>query len=199
MPHSGDTAEFESFSVCSIGRTIVDDAIRAAEQRRDEAREIIAREKNKVRDAQSLIERMEDRVSELDAWIAKWYELTGAKPPTTIAHAHVPSPPPRKRPINPDREFVADQAIEIIRAHGAPMLRADLFKALAQRDIVILGKDPEMVLSTMLWREQERIVRLPQHGYWPADTPYPEAFYLVGDMLDAAAREPEGGVEAEEA
>lgn len=82
-----------------------------------------------------------------------------------------------KKPQNPKKEFVAARAAEIIAAAGRPMPRAELFKALEQKGIVLKGANPEMVLSTMLWRCPDVIVRLPPHGYWLADTPYPRAGY----------------------
>lgn len=39
------------------------------------------------------------------------------------------------------------------------------------------AKDAEMVLGTMLYRD-ERIVRIRGHGYWPKDEAYDPAFYL---------------------
>lgn len=42
------------------------------------------------------------------------------------------------------------------------MPRKELFNALAKEGLVIHGKDPEMVLITMLWRESDTIVRLPR-------------------------------------
>lgn len=83
----------------------------------------------------------------------------------------------RKKPQNPKKEFVAARAAEIIASTGRPMPRAELFKALEQQDIVLKGSNPEMVLSTMLWRCPDVVVRLPPHGYWLADRPYDPAGY----------------------
>jgi hypothetical protein len=96
---------------------------------------------------------------------------------------------------------VVDVALQIIQERGEPMARRELFDELAGRGIVIQGKDPEMVLSTMLWRSKEKIVRLPGHGYWPADRSYPDAHYIpeADDIIGAAANEPEDGIEADDA
>ncbi len=76
------------------------------------------------------------------------------------------------------------------------MTRTALYEELGRRGIRLFGKDPVMVLSTMLWRSQERIVRLPNHGYWPAERTYEPAGYFpqMDDVLRAASREPEDGV-----
>lgn len=83
----------------------------------------------------------------------------------------------RKRPKNPDRETVVQLAYELIDLQGRPMGRAELFEQLANQGVVILGKDPEMVLSTMLWRSKDKIVRLDKFGYWMADKEYEPAKY----------------------
>ena len=57
------------------------------------------------------------------------------------------------------------------------MSRSDLFKSLADRGIVLHGKNPEVVLSTMLWRMKSEIVRLQPYGYWVADKPFEKAGY----------------------
>jgi uncharacterized coiled-coil protein SlyX len=81
------------------------------------------------------------------------------------------------RPKNPDRRQVADRALEIIRSFGRPLARKELFEQLAERGTRIEGKDPEMVLGTMLYRD-DRIVRIRGYGYWPKSDSYDPAFYL---------------------
>lgn len=101
------------------------------------------------------------------------------KAPMPESRAHRPTES-RRRPKNPAKEDIADQCVNIIRAEGQPMARSELYARLKERGSVLHGKDPEMVLSTMLWRMPDRVVRLPSHGYWPADTPFPEADYRPG-------------------
>lgn len=91
----------------------------------------------------------------------------------------VDKPTPRPRLKNPSKESVAEAAREIIHKNGAPMKRSELFHYLYERGVVIQGTDPEMVLSTMLWRMQKRVART-SRGYWLAEIPYPEAGYLPG-------------------
>ncbi|MBU1175542.1 MAG: hypothetical protein KKH72_09085 [Alphaproteobacteria bacterium] len=91
-----------------------------------------------------------------------------------------PKHSPRKRPNNPPREQVADAALEALAKSRTPMSRRDLFEAVRKAGFDIKGKDPEVVFSTMLWRERHRIVRLDKLGYWPADKPYEPAGYVPG-------------------
>ena len=83
-----------------------------------------------------------------------------------------PGTPPRK---NPDKAEVGKVAKVIIYAAQKPVPRTELFQALAERGIRIHGKDPEMVLSTMMWRMKEDFVRLPHHGYWIKSLPWKAA------------------------
>ena len=75
---------------------------------------------------------------------------------------------------NSKKEYVAEQARKIILERGKPVSRADLFKELISRGCTINGKNPEMVLSTMLWRVPEKIIRLKKGGYWLPDKPLEE-------------------------
>jgi hypothetical protein len=164
--------------------------------------EQIASNKNKIADAQAIINGLEIEAAELDQWIAGWHKLMGTTPKATAAERIVLNPPQRtRRPKNPDREDVVNQSLQIIRERGTPQPRKELFDALAMRDIKIQGKDPEMVLSTMLWRSQDKIVRLPNHGYWPKDTDYDPAIYIAefDDVIGAADSSPEGGELADDA
>lgn len=87
---------------------------------------------------------------------------------------------PHGRPANPDKKDVGRAAWGIIQKRGRPIPRQELFSELTQRGIVIHGKDPEMVLSTMLWRLRDDFVRLPKFGYWLKPYPYKAADYMPG-------------------
>ncbi|MGC3938962.1 hypothetical protein ACOTTU_14260 [Roseobacter sp. EG26] len=67
-----------------------------------------------------------------------------------------------------------------MREEGTPLSRDELFEKLAERDIVIHGNNPPVVLQTMLWRMQERIVHLKGHGYWPREDADMAADYVGG-------------------
>lgn len=141
-------------------------------------------------------EEMKRELAKLDAWIAQWHEfaisVTEAGDSASIAMT-VEQPgtesaaePKRRRAVgNPKKEDVAEAAWQIIRERGEPVSRADLFKALAERGIVISSEsDPEMVLSTMLWRMRDRIARLKTGGYWIAELPYEPAGFDPLDHFD---------------
>jgi hypothetical protein len=171
----------------------------------------LANAKTEILDLQKSLERLqarlkglEDEKNKLTWFIATWHEMAGIQAPAMEEPAeNVPVSASRKRPKNPDREHVADVAREIIRERGHPVSRKDLFDALAARGLSIEGKDPEMVLSTMLWRTKDKIVRLPNFGYWLTDEDYTPAEYVqvfgieIGPNVTAA--EPEDGVEADDA
>lgn len=127
----------------------------------------IVREKAKL-DAR--LEELRADVERVSNFIATWHEMVGQTPPAQLelnVNA-VSEAGPRKRPKNPDRRDVAKAAVELIHRSGKPLSRRELFDQLAGAGYVIDGKDPEMVLSTMLWREKSIIQRLPGGGYWPA-------------------------------
>ena len=86
----------------------------------------------------------------------------------------------RRTVKNPPRAEVVAKAREIIWNAGAPMARSALYQALAENGVRITGKDPEMVLSTMLWREPEEIMRLPKFGYWLTEMSCSQAGYEPG-------------------
>lgn len=101
-----------------------------------------------------------------------------------------PSPVKKKATRNSKKEDVAAAALEIIRERGEPVSRSDLYTALIERGFTIEGTDPEMVLSTMLWRMMKVIVRLKSGGYWPRGEIAPEHGYSkeVADQMDRDAQ-----------
>ena len=109
-------------------------------------------------------------IEKLNSFIATWYEMAGQQPPETFElKVNEPDTGARRtRPKNPDRVRVAKMAVSIIHDAGRPLSRRELFDQLSRQGLVINGKDPEMVLSTMLWREKDIIQRIPGEGYWPA-------------------------------
>lgn len=143
----------------------------ATEQKERLEREISALERD--------LAKKKDALAQTKSFIHAWHAFVEKDFQTQFLNLDdVPvTPQTRKRPQNPKKEFVAARAAEIIAATGRPMSRAELFKALEQQDIVLTGTNPEMVLSTMLWRCPDVIVRLPPHGYWCADKPYEPAGY----------------------
>jgi hypothetical protein len=79
---------------------------------------------------------------------------------------------------NPKKEDIAHLVREMISERQKPMSRNAIFAALEGSNIHLKGKDPKMILSTMLWRMPKQFVRLQGHGYWLADKPYEPAGYV---------------------
>ncbi len=103
---------------------------------------------------------------------------------------------------NSRKEDVAEKARELIEKAGKPMMREELFPALTESGLIIEGSDPQMVLSTMLWRMRDsaKIVRLKGGGYWLAEREYAPASYfpvhvLVGNENGPKILDPNGAVD----
>jgi hypothetical protein len=111
-----------------------------------------------------------DELMEVEAFIRMYHQMAGTKAPDVEEQKVVEAVgvTKRVRPANPPREDVAKACVKYIREAGRPLGRHELFETLASNGIEIRGKDPEMVLSTMLWRSKNIIRRLPEGGYWPA-------------------------------
>jgi hypothetical protein len=97
----------------------------------------------------------------LDAFINTWCDMVGVPRPTKAKRRKYARSP------NMPREDVARECLSILNQCGRPLDRKDLLGALSDRGIEIYGKDPAMVLSTMLWRSRDTIVRT-RDGYMPA-------------------------------
>lgn len=158
-------------------------------------RDRISAEINRI---QQRSEELRARASVVDSWVRAWYEFAG-----TTEHAvesadalseqdeyiqdsvdakpeSVDSGSERARATgNPKKETVAAEALKIIMEAGEPVARGDLYERLKTRNIIVEGKDPEQVLSTMLWRTRETvpIVRLRTGGYWLAQKPHEASGY----------------------
>jgi hypothetical protein len=142
-----------------------DTALARARERAETLRLAIAEAEASVAQLKKQLRRDIAELRRTERFIAVWHDMAGEDQPTAA------------RPKNPDRREVADRALEIIRSYGRPLLRKELFEQLTQAGIKIEGKDPEMVLGTMLYRD-DRIVRIRGYGYWPKLEAYDPAFYL---------------------
>jgi hypothetical protein len=135
-------------------------------------------------DINGLIERharVRSNLEEVENFIKMWHDMAGILPPQEIERSvsvEGADGSKRIRPKNPPRETVAEACVNYIRGAGRPLMRADLLDQLTKDGIVIRGKDPAMVLSTMLWRSKGIIRRLPEGGYWPAGQPTPTELQL---------------------
>jgi hypothetical protein len=116
-----------------------------------------------------------------EAFIDTWYEMAGIPNPKFAEQKETARKPQRpvvveKRPPNPNRRDVTLKAVEYIREAERPLSRAEIYQQLLGDGIVIHGKDPQMVLSTMLWRTKDIIRRLRGGGYWPVGDPLPAGY-----------------------
>lgn len=139
--------------------------------------------------------RAESEVKRLVAFVETYSELMGAPvAPQLMQMKHLEYNSERVK--NPPRAVVVSNAISILKKNKKPMPRRLLMDALRRRGIVIKGKDPEMVLSTMLWRDQDRVVRIKSHGYWLKGVEYPPADYWpeIESVIGVTSSEPEDGM-----
>ncbi len=90
---------------------------------------------------------------------------------------------------NSSKEAVAAAVLELIAAKGSPMSREELYPLLVERGLAIHGKDPQMVLSTMLWRMKDKVVRLKGGGYWDAKSDWGPAGYKSPWLDEISGRE----------
>lgn len=78
-----------------------------------------------------------------------------------------PYEPVRRATGNPKKEVIAQEVRDYLKAGGRPMSRRELFQRLCNDGITLRGTNPEVVLSTMLWRAGNMfgIERLNSGGY----------------------------------
>ena len=169
---------------------MVDKALANAQARQNAIRlEVlsISQEMDRLRSRRiELVEEFE-KVSE---FVRTWYEMAGIKRPVSKPNSSAklsqeqPATPVHRRPTNTNRTDVAHKSVEYIRDEGRPLLRREIYERLQRDEIVIHGKDPLMVLSTMLWRSKDIVRRLKGGGYWPVGDPVtPEHTDDIEDLL----------------
>jgi hypothetical protein len=158
-----------------------DQALKNAETKRNQ---LIDRKKALLKEQAEI----DDSINRIDRFIRDWHAFAGDSVPvddgdtsisvdTETESKSTAMHRARPKPKNPKKEDVAEEARNIIHARGEPVMRDELYDLLAERGIHIQGKDPQMVLSTMLWRTADQVVRLKGGGYWLADMPYEPAGY----------------------
>lgn len=128
-----------------------------------------------------------DKVAVADQFIEQWNAFASGD--AVNGMNSVPTdenkPEPRRAIRNSPKELVAEAARDFILERMAPVSRDELFEFLTQRrDLIIEGKDPRMVLSTMLWRMKDRVVRVKGGGYWLAEMPNEAADYDPNETSD---------------
>lgn len=165
----------------------------------------------KVNKAQQQIDDWRREIAEAEAFINSWHRWAGTESPIPAAsqRASVLEPNPaeaglahaedaenrpqeegRKRPMgNSKKEDVAAEVRKIIEERGRVVPRKELLPELIRRGYTIEGTDPDMVLSTMLWRAGNAagVVRVGRAGYWLIEKDWPEANYYpqVTELTEA--------------
>lgn len=124
---------------------------------------------SKISELKEQTKALESDLQAVDAMLHNWNTVFGSESERNAAQ---PSPSRGWRGMNPPRTVVAEKVREILTERGHPVKRSDLFRQLSDRGVHIYGQDPEMVLSTMLWRMKDQFVRIPRVGYWLADKPW---------------------------
>lgn len=143
-----------------------DDAISNALSKRADLEGRIAK-------AEEVIKRSKAQILEINRFIKQWEKFSGRSAEdiqltkSLTSDADLSGRLSITEAANPKKEVVAEAAIQILEEAGRPMSRADLYAALQSRGILINGSNPEMVLSTMLWRTRDAfgIQRLKSGGY----------------------------------
>jgi uncharacterized coiled-coil DUF342 family protein len=87
-----------------------------------------------------------------------------------------------EKPVNPSKERIGEVLEAFLKKLQRPASRRELQAHLREVGIHLQGTDPDMVLSTMLWRMQGKFKRHPPHGYWLTDVPLPVSTGLT-DIL----------------
>jgi hypothetical protein len=174
---------------------MADTAFENAMNRREAALAKVKALEAELLNARSELERV-------DAFIQQWHEFAGTpvldRDPVVV-HYSKPASGGVRAVRNSKKEEVAAAARRIIEAEGHPLSRTELYDRLIGSGLTINGADPEMVLSTMLWRMKDQIVRLAKGGYWLADKPYKTEFYSADpardDLLNSVDDAPPGIVD----
>jgi hypothetical protein len=131
---------------------------------------------------------VEGKLASAERFIYDWHQYAGT---AESAFANTPATPRRmvaeyepgtwipKKRRNTKKEIVAAEARQIIEERKVVMSRTDLFNELVARGCIIEGSEPEMVLSTMLWRTKDthHVIHLRNVGYWLAELSWLPAMY----------------------
>jgi HB1, ASXL, restriction endonuclease HTH domain len=142
----------------------------------------------KISEGQQHVEAMRKELRAVEAFLEQYAQFAAKSQGPAVASDDLSDSKPRlvriptfdsasPRLRNSKKEEVARMAREILAEEDKPLPRKDLLKAISERGIIVSGKDPEMVLSTMMWRMQNEFVRLPSWGYWFRSRPYGPAGY----------------------
>jgi hypothetical protein len=159
-----------------------DQAIQNAIRARDECLDGIAK-------AERVIAVLRAKLERAERFIKDWEEFATLESPSHVSVEAsdtldtAPPPPPRRK--NPRKEDVGGGARQILLERGNPLGKDDLLAALAERGLALHGKEPSMVLQTMLWRMRDKIIHMKGIGYWPIDVAHEASGHEPGDAFMA--------------
>lgn len=89
---------------------------------------------------------------------------SGAKPDLVITGGSAPLFVEVKAHENPKPAVVLQATKEILKAHGRPMKRREIYDALVEKGLVIKGAEPLKVLGMTLWRFRDQLIQT-KDGY----------------------------------
>jgi hypothetical protein len=146
---------------------VSDAAIEKARQRREELAD-------KINAHNQALEGFRRELSDVDAFIRAWhmYAGDGQGDPQNENKAE-PAEGKKPKATNLPKQIIGAHVESFLRLRGRPALRKEIMAHLREQGITIHGRDPDMVLSTMLWRMPARFQRVQPHGYWLANGPSP--------------------------
>lgn len=128
----------------------------------------------RISKAEEVVRRSKVQIAEITRFIKQWEKFSGRSADDMQTAKILQTGPDLisgdasgDSSKNPKKEQVASEVIHILEKSGKPLSRTDLFKQLQERGVTINGANPEMVLSTMLWRTRDAfdIIRLKSGGY----------------------------------
>ncbi len=162
---------------------MTDVAIKNAVARRDQLGKDMA-------ETQQRLDDLRRELAKVDKFIESYREFANLTEEQELDLLGPPSDALTLEPTigNPRKEDLAPIIREMILEAKKPLSRNAVFAGLELQNIFLKGKDPKMVLSTMLWRMPDKFVRLQGHGYWLADTPYEPASYLPSRAQQSVRR-----------
>lgn len=150
-------------------------------RRRDEAQYRLQAVSKTADEIRATIQSMDELLLSLQEFVHREADESQKSPvQAVLEHVSDSSPAPRKRATgNSKKEDVAKASRLFIEQANRPLARSELFPLLVEQGFRIAGTNPEMVLSTMLWRAGEKagVVRLRSGGYWLIEQDWPEARY----------------------
>jgi len=137
---------------------------------------------SKIAASEAKTRRYKSQLSEINSFISQWEKFSGTSAPIPsgstpegMSQNGTDSKPQPIKVQNSKKEEVATAARLVIEGRDVPVSRSELYGILSRQGLQMNGSNPEMVLSTMLWRAgaKEGIVRLKSGGYWLADRAVP--------------------------